>query len=270
MPWGAYGGGSLYESFGDTSNRGTVTTAAGSANTKGSFTQLTAATGIEGWGIYLYIYGGSGTSISLVDIGIGAATEDVLIPNLQVPAGNQSGAVQYFFPILIPEGSRLSVRHQSSVASNTLRICGNIVGPCESMPPPLSVVTDYGTDLANTRGTIIPGNTTTANTEGSETQITAATTDNMRGFVLGVGPAGDITTAGSEHSLCIRQGAATGDNIIDNVQFNRDAGTDIPRPPASAFYPCDVPSGTRLSATLSSSVTTAGDRDIDVIVYGVS
>jgi hypothetical protein len=270
VPWGVQGGGSLFESFGDTSNRGTNCVASGSINTKGSYTVLTAATTLEAWGIYLYLYGGSATASHLIDIGIGAATEDILIPDLRLDVGNQSPSAQYYFPILVPEGSRLTARVASTVASSGVRICGTLVGPNESIPPPLSVVTAYGVVSASSRGTTIPGNTTTANTEGTETEIVASTSEPMRGFVMAVGAGADITTAGSEHSVCLRQGAATGDVIIDNVQFNRDAGTDIPRPTASAFYPCDVPAATRLSATLSSSSTTAGDRDLDLIVYGVS
>lgn len=103
---------------------GATITASSTTNTKGAYTQLIASTARDYRGLLLD-FGktpAAGDGFNLYDIAIGAAGSEVIIAsNLMV--GNMVNAAvvdrQVFLPISIPAGTAISVRMQSTVASNT-------------------------------------------------------------------------------------------------------------------------------------------------------
>ena len=103
-------------------------TPSATANTKGSWTQLIAATTFDAIQVrvdmYLQTVFAAAESIA-IDIGIGASgSEYVLIPNLMfsTPGQFQSMKCQYNFPLQIKAGQRIAVRSQSNLASNTDKV----------------------------------------------------------------------------------------------------------------------------------------------------
>jgi hypothetical protein len=115
------------------SSRATVVTSSGSANTKGSWTQLIAAASVTApvIGISVSIANNLTTATavrSFFDIGVGGSgSEQVLISNISFigpsNAPNQPGPAEVFIPVRIPAGTRISCRHAStstSKASNVL------------------------------------------------------------------------------------------------------------------------------------------------------
>lgn len=104
------------------SSRGTTVTA-GSANTKGSWSQIVASTAHDYRELLVAADHFSNQGRGLLDIGVGGSgSEVVLIPDLHVNFGqqNQAGKGQYWnLPVSIPAGTRLAARTQCDQASAT-------------------------------------------------------------------------------------------------------------------------------------------------------
>lgn len=107
--------------YGATANSlGTNIDPGGTANTKSAWVEITSATERDH---HWLVIGHTGADTStgnnhwLLDIGIGDATEQVLIPNIGLSNAGalDSPAVQAtFYPIYVPKGSRLTARAQCS------------------------------------------------------------------------------------------------------------------------------------------------------------
>jgi hypothetical protein len=249
-----------------TSSAATTLTAAGSANTKGTAVQLIAATEFDASWILVQLSNVSSTASYLVDILIGAATEQVIIPNLYAiskPGGNAS---PYLFPLFVPKGSRLSARCQASTASATIEI--NIVlvaGTMIAGGSAPSWVTEYGAVALSIGTNIDPG--AVADTDSAWVEITAATTMPHNWLAIAARFSDIILAASTKWRLNIGIGAATEQVLIPDLHFSAETGNDVPAN-SVAFLPVFIPAGSRLTAKVRSSVTTDGDRDIWLKLYG--
>lgn len=106
-----------------TAPQGTAMTPA--VGSKGSWVQVIASLSEAAYGLLICINNNNvsaGSRNSVVDIGIGAAaSEIVLIPDLI--AGNavnynvNGGGLWYYFPVLLPAGTRIAARAQGTVAT---------------------------------------------------------------------------------------------------------------------------------------------------------
>lgn len=105
------------------SSKGTVVTS-GSADVKGSYTELTSSTSEDLKGIFVFI-GANNTFLSsqvdiLVDIAVGAAASEVdILPSIGITAESLEivGPGIRWFPINIPAGSRIAARVQTSLST---------------------------------------------------------------------------------------------------------------------------------------------------------
>lgn len=221
------GGPGLIEcSQSSTSSEGTTVTASGSTHTKGSYSQLIAATARDACGIMVLLNNvgvASTNARALVDIAIGAASsEQVLIPDLM--AGNagawnnaMNGGAMYYFPIRIPAGVRLSARCQASTASDTVNVVVWLVGGL-SLPGLYAGqrVTAYGIDSANSSGVAhTPGST---NAYATATQIVSSTGRPIRALQLGVDMGTDTTGTNMRGMVRIGLGA-TPNYIAEHLPF---------------------------------------------------
>jgi hypothetical protein len=109
---------------------GITITPSGTANTKGSYSQITASTSQDYRGFAL-VFDGQGLTTPaapyLIDFAIGAAASEVnIIPNYLVWQGRTPSLYApintNYYPIQIPAGTRLSARCQTNVTS------GNAIG----------------------------------------------------------------------------------------------------------------------------------------------
>jgi hypothetical protein len=256
------------------SPQGTLVTASSTIHTKNTtYTQLIASTAFDAYGILVMFadaaVSGTATSI-LVDIAIGAAaSETVIIPNLnagyaQVSIGG-SGGQKYWFPIRIPQGSRISATAQSLVASKTIRTIVTLLGRPLRPVWAGSQVIDYGTDLSLSKGVDVACGLSAA--EGTWTQIVASTTQHHQCFAVGIGDAADVTVVASNNLIDIGVGAATETVIAGDQPFGSGSNeTLFYWAPISVWTP--VPSGERLTARISSHQASA--QSYDVQLYGVS
>lgn len=254
-------------------SRGTVVTAGGSAHTKGSYSELIASIAFPAKGILVMLQELSAGNDYLIDIAIGAASSEVVIcPNLIGGAGTGSisyGAI-YYFPIAIPDGTRISARCQATNASVSARVSCILFGKGFMPSEPLSLVEAHGAAVADSGGVSIdPGGT--ANTKGSYTEIVASTTYPIKALIIGVGNQANNVRSSQSWLVDIAIGAAGSEQVvIPNYAINCSTSPDTVLPQTSPLLPVDIPAGTRLSARAQSDGIDATDRLFDLILYGVS
>lgn len=178
----------LFESSGTAS--GVSVAAAGTANTKGSWTTIVASTAFDydlvnvvGWAAN----SGNVANQYAFDIGVGAAaSEVVVIPNLMVyelAGGPYIGAKSFDaqVPVSIPAGSRIAARCQSTTASKAMRVWVDGLRMGGVLPGGLTPLQSqewitYGVSTVSTAGTYVACSASgTPFTWGSWTQIGTTT-----------------------------------------------------------------------------------------------
>lgn len=255
-------------------NIGTAVTTGASASTKGTPAELITSTSFEVYWVRIIAtnYGAAATaSEGAMDILTGAATEDVLIPNLLMgycggigAAGN--GAKVWDFPLYIPAGTRIACQAAGARTSTAFRVGIFLYGGDEQ--PPFRVgtrVTTYGMGTVPNGTAITPG---ASGAEGTFTQITASTTEDHFALVPSFQVSADTTINLRQYSLDIGIGAATEDQVMEGYWYATDSGELM-----GGSYnpmPCflDVPSGTRLAMRVSNSG--ANDGGYNGVIHGVS
>lgn len=260
------------------SSLGTLLTAAGSANAKGSYAQLVAATTYDLDGFYIWLKDANTNNVSyLVDIAIGGAgSEQILVANMvyNTVTGANSGGYGLWVPMYIPAGSRVAGRCQCTTASATLTasIAGSEGGMTSDAM--LGGSDTYGVNTGTSIGTIIdPG--AAANTKGSWAQISASITyaigalqivfDNQK-------PSGQ--TGSGTNLVDIGVGAGGSEVVIaSNIPFIMGAGSlnSTGGNPANCYPPLirqRIPSGTRLAVRTQSSNSGSGSRKLGASIIG--
>lgn len=252
------------------STMGTQLTA-GAANTKGSYTQLVAATDFEAGALLVMLGVSSAAANYLVDIAIGGAgSEQVLVPDLLYFSGVGGNiGMHYPLPLHVPAGARIAARCQSTSAAATMRASVALTPFSPQMNPPCHRVTAYGANAADSGGTLLSGSGS-ANGLGAYSQLSSAITNPTRYLMAVLGNAGDDARSTIHFLLDIATGAAASEvTRLSNLYFNTESATDRPHPDVMGPFPMTIAAGTRLAARIRNSATTAGDRDIDCVAYGL-
>lgn len=246
-----------------------VTTGA-AETTKGSPTELIASTAFDAYWVTVgasQLSSSSTSSAAVLDILIGAATEQVLIPDILCGgAGTDASGRAWSFPLYVPAGSRLSARAASERTSTTFRVWVNLMGG--DVMPPFRVgeaVTAYGI------GTTPQGTAITVGASGAEgawTEITASTSRDHFFFVPSFHAYANTTLNNRNFSFDLGVGAATEQEILGPwvgcTSNAEEVGTF--QPGILGFY--DVPAGSRLSLRGSNHGTDTGGNQ--VALYAVS
>jgi len=242
---------------GDSVATGAVTvTASGTINTKGSWTQVFAATTYDTWMIVVQpddVQVSATNSATLLDVGIGAAgVEQVLIPNIYMGAWNHGSIFQA--PMFIPAGTRVAIRCQSVIASKAFPVKVNLV-PAPVLADACQWCETWGADTANSKGLTFatPG---VAGTKTGWTQITAATTRVAHALTWSFG-SDKSNTAASKGGFDIGYGASGSEQaLIQDVRWEQLGSEQLN---ASHFWvPVNLPAGVRLAVRFDSTSTSAG------------
>lgn len=268
--WPVYSGqwAAMYGQSGSTSYM-VAATAHANINTKGNWTQITAATESESIGIIIQLGYTETANCFLFDIGIGGAgSEVVLIADIARPVANMGliGAFQVFIPVKIAKGSRLAFRCQCTTGAKYIRAGIILVAGGNSDNVGYTYVTTYGADTANTRGTSVdPGGS--ANAKGAYTQFSAAITRPAKALFLSIG---NLNTARqfAEWFLDVAIGGAGSEQVlIPNLQFGcQVSGHDI-IPSITPCIPISISAGTRIAIRAQCGITDATDRLIFPVVH---
>jgi len=233
---------------------GTQITSGASASTKGAWSTLIAATAFDSYFMFISLAGLGAPNNAwrgAVDIGIGAATEEVIIADLLCGGAAGYGSTSglngppktWAFPLYIPSGSRLAGRYASDRTSFAAFLGIWLYGGHGS--PPFRVgtkVTTYGTGTVPGGTAITPG---ASGAEGAWTQIISATSEDH----FAVFPSfqvNDGSATAKTYGVDIGIGAATEEELASQYWYGTNAneaqGGPFPFMPTWA----DMPSGSRL------------------------
>lgn len=230
----------------------------------GAVTELISAASNtqDSWGIELFITatGASATaSEAKLDILIGGATDDVLIPDICCGYAVTPHARCYFFPLHVPGGLRLAARLNSVRTSITSQVLVNLYG---GGIPPFRVgrkVTTYGTPINGARGQAITP--ATSGGAATVTQMTASSDEDHFAFIPSFQPAADTTlTPVGVLNIGVGVGAST-EQRIGTFRFGKDTAEVVTGP--FPYIPCfaEVPAGSRLTILASNSGSNDGAYD---------
>lgn len=254
---------------------GTAVTTGGSSSTKGSAVQLIASTSFDAFEIIIMVsnYAASAiTSKACLDIMVGAATEEVIIPDLlaghagMTTAAVNQGPKHWKFPLYIPAGSRISARAAGSRTGTDMRVCVFIRGG--NVSPPFRVgskVVTYGIGTVPAGTPVTHGNAS----EGAWTQVTASTSEYHWACLPSFqGPTDTTLTPLRTFELDIGIGAATEELLGGYEQgymYRVDTLESIGGP-YNYYEPvfADIPASSRLTARLSA------DGGADAAAYEVA
>lgn len=249
---------------------GTTITASATAHTKGAWTQVSAAAPESVRGFWLVVHSPSSYRYML-DVSYGAGNI-VVATNLWLKMRPQTAGQQFWCPLHIPAGEAVYVRCQAGSGSATIACsiiwqCGEIVQPSW-----LGVATTYGATTASTSGTDFdPGGT--ANTKGAYTQITAATTRDIRSAMVCFGHQLNAASPPSYNQtrwlVDIAIGSAGSEAIrIPDLPVTIDSAGDCPLNPVFGPFHLYIPSGTRLAVRAQCTEIDSVLRLLGVVVVG--
>lgn len=267
------GGGILDQGNTTGSSAGVTITAHASANTKGNWSELLSSTTARGdWLVVMLRPSTVATQAMACDLGVGASTaEKVLVPDLfvdSVGAVAQGVSRAYSLPLSVAAGVRLSARCQSTTGGGTLSCAVLVVGGTMIGSAACGQVEACGvTTSAATRLTAIdPGGS--VNTDSAWTQLIASTTFPYTYILIAFGHGASTTGLNAPYLVDFAIGANPNEKaILSDIALKSATITDSP--PVVVATPLSVPSGSRLSARLRCTSTTATDRILDVAVWGV-
>lgn len=245
-----------------------------SINTKGAWVQLVAATTYAVSGVHVYLNPDQSGAQYLVDIGVGTAgSEEVVISNIYCNTHAGDVALTHlFFPIDIPVGTRLAVRHQCSTTNASAPLTTGLVlfGGGFTMMPGLSHWASWGAITASSQGTQVdPGGT--ANTKGSWVEFQSSTPRHVRALVFAVHKDGS-TSAQPRWWVDVGVGASGSEvTIVPNLPFHAAASAGRqPTMPSSITVPVNIPPGTRVALRAQCNVNAANSREIRTVLFGGS
>ncbi len=171
-------------------SNGTFVTADATPNTKGAYVEVLTSANVafDAFGLYITTID-VGSSTTLMDVGVdpsGGSSYSVLIPNLLMGSSQDltTGGITFYFPIWVKAGSSIAVRTQSTSGGNANAVIIKAVGKPrdQSLTWVGTYCTDFGTDLANSTGTLVTSGTVS---EGAWTQLAASIAKDHRYWQMG-------------------------------------------------------------------------------------
>lgn len=242
------------------STDGTTITAAGTTNTKGSWSQLVAATTTDIVYAMIELTSTQGASRQfLVDIGVGGSgSEQPICTNLFLNV-RSSGRyyVKYPVPLSIPAASRVSARCQCSAANLT---CTAKITGWDGAFPSLegaAGVDMVGISTSSSAGTSITPSAS-ANAKGlfSSGQLIASTARDYMGFVPHI-------SGGTTADIYLVDFGIGGSGSEQVILSNLHApGDSAPQLCTYGFFPIPIPAGSRLSARNQASAASGAAQTI--------
>lgn len=245
----------------------------GSANVKGSFTQLVASTSFPGNALKIRLAQNTNTADYLVDIAFGGAGNEVVkISNLLLSSLHITAAMEATIPLFIPSGTRISARVQASTGGLTANVAVQVMalGPGENFKNVPQFVTTYGDNPADSGGTSIdPGGT--LNTLGAWVQLTAAAAALHKGLLISTGIQVNAAPAAARWLCEIGIGSAGNEVTKAKFFFEENGSTSSGGThPMFHYIPIIIPKGQRIAVRSQSSGNDATDRLFDVVGYALS
>ncbi len=256
---------SKMETFGQTaSSIGTEIAPSGTANTKGAWVEMITSTSFNYESITVYARKRDATN-HILDVGIGSVgNEEVVASNIPFNAhrATEISTRHIDLPLSIPAGTRVSFRCQSSAGDASTELNCMISGYSGSFisTQGISKVVDYGVSTSTSLATTVTSGT--ADTKGSFIELEAATSEDLKSFIVSVGCAGAAPASNLSTRIDIAIGGSGSEVVIasDLWTYNNSSGPQITD--AYFYVPIQIPKGSRITsrimANISSSVRSIG------------
>jgi hypothetical protein len=250
-------------------------TAAGSNNTKGSYTQLISSLGFTCNFINLVMTRATAATRSfLIDIATGAGGAEVVkIPNMLFGINNASTShdgARTNIPFAVTSGTRIAARCQCDAASSS---CFGVITPfaAGSTPAPSSYTTG-GVSTGTSHGTTVdPGGS--ANTKGSYAQVVSSTSLVIQILVIMIAQSATVTSqVATQWALDVATGAGGAEVVLIPDLRNGSAGLSNAARVSIPWYEflTYIASSTRIACRASADDTTANSRELTLGVSGAT
>jgi hypothetical protein len=240
-----------------------TTVTSGAANTKGSWTQLLAATAEDSAAMLLaFTYPGVMFGI---DLGVGAAaSETVLVPNIYVGCPGNALPHAILIPVFVKKGTRITARLQDSAGGNSMTLAVIMLKtPVSAQMLPLNTWPSIGPTIGESAGYLTSssvGTTLTAsasaNTKGSYAQLIASTAKRSVCMLVFMGN----TVIDQKFFIDIATGAAASEVVLVSdlfIWYSSDQITPV-------TIPIMIPPGTRIAARCQCNL--AGSKTIKACI----
>jgi len=245
---------------------GTLVTASGSTNTKGSWVAVHSSIAYD---LYLHdivISAGGTGNVSvrnLIDLGIGPDASNVTVKaeNLSGCNTGSTGASSGFFPggrnymqvpLYVPAGTQLWARAQSNTASKTMRVavCSWGAPDHPESYPKIGFIESLGENLASTSGVAItPG---ASGALGTATSLGSFTNDVCAAFMTMSSDSGTLTAVGYVGALTT-DATATVQELGLCCTMCGNASEEV-RCHSTVVW-CDIPAGQTVGGRMSCTGT---------------
>lgn len=226
-------------------------------------------------GMMIQLHSATVAADFVVDIGsdINTLGQNVfnLVEDLRFPSLKEAGdrGISVYVPVHVPKGTRLRQRCSASTGTASAQI--SIIGFSRGLngEPGYSRCMPLFTSSSSRGVAIDPGGT--ADTKGSYTQLIASTSWNVAAMIGIVGHNGDIARAANARmNLDIARGSSGNEsNILSDWSLAWGTTRDTPDACVIPCFPVNLPKGSRVTARAKCSLNTAGDRTIDLGLYGL-
>lgn len=246
-----------------------TTVTAGSTNTKGSYSQLAASTGLDSADWYFQVFFATAGKWFLADVATGAGGAEVVqLSNVLVVNANgvsvHCPGYLYRLNTDVSAGTRLAIRSQCSGGGSTFQAMLGLQG---STLAGRAVPSTYGATTATSLGTSIdPG--ASSNTKGSYAQLTASSAAAHTRLTLGVG----LNQTGPSFATWaadIATGAGGSETVlVPDIGFQVDNIITVLFPCVISFDVGSVASGTRFAMRAQCSINTSGVRVLTAVLVG--
>jgi hypothetical protein len=253
------------------SSRGTQITA-GSSNAKGTALSLGTST-FAYEHVLISMHGQSAAADYLVDIQLdnGSAARWTIAADLRIAGAKAAnmGAVAYSLPLRVPAGSLVYARCGAS--TNSATTCVTLAGFSSGIRgmPGYSRCVALFTPGTSRGFAWDPGGT--ANTDTGWQQVSAGVTEHVSACFAVFGTNADVARATGTWHASIGAGSVGNQvAIMPAMIFVDETSGDQPGPVNQGFVPCDINPSSAFWIRGTCSLGTAGDRTMDVCLYGMT
>lgn len=258
--------------FAEGSGAAAVAVGSASANTKGSWTEIVAATAFDADQLIIGMAQAGNSLTHLVDIALGGSgSEEIIIPNI-LHGGHSRMMTWIPVPVSVPEGTRIAARVQSTSGSAQVQIRVVLIRQGFFGSPPGGRIITLGAQTADSGGTQVdPG--AVGNTYGAWSELTASTSDDIWAILPRLGNIGNGTAADSAANFYydIGVGASSAEVPISSFfAFSTAANGSFGGGGPAIWLPASIPAGSRISARARANVTDATDRLFDVTILALT
>ncbi len=228
-------------------------------NTKNAtWTQLTASTTRDAAGLLVSVQKPNTAATDFcIDVAIGAGgSEIIILADIIISAGTGTPGRcgQFYAPIPIPAGTRISARQATNTASATVNVTLTLLADLPGNVEPYARCITYGARL----------------TGGQSVDAGAvAQTKDVEAIIIGIGnQARNVRTTSASFLMDIQYAYAGGSvSVIPDYGLDCDTSIDLIQPCFTQLVNAHVPSGGTINVRAACSTTTADSRVFDALAY---